>query len=362
MKVGNVLRSGCALIISLACCGSASADISVLPLGANAPALSSAHFPDRVHEFVWRNWNAVPPAKIAAILDTGEGEVTEMAVSMGLPAEADVPPAMRERGYVTLIRRNWHLLPYGQLLALLDMTPERLDEMLREEDFLWHKLGQTKPAAEPIVYAPPSDAAKARAAEIKAVVEADFGAALTEPGEPRFDFVRQLSTPVADFVAPVQAEGEKPFLRIVHSYVAVFGDPLMNPELNPYPDGFLQRLANNGINGVWLHAVLRDLAPGGETFPEFGADHETRLKNLRPSWHGRKPSGSIFIFTSMSPEACPTASSKTAQNSPAQRVGSSPPSAPPCPRCESGWATPWPTFSKRCPDSAVSTPSLRRKT
>lgn len=259
--------------------GTAYADVSILPVGPNAPALVSPYFPDRAHEFVWRNWDAVPPAKIAQILKTSEAEVTALAVSMGLPA-ANVSPVMRERGYVTLIRRNWHLLPYEQLLELLDMTAERLDEMLREEDFLWVKLGRTKPASEPVVYSAPTEAAIARAAEIRGVVEGEFGAAMGEPGEARFDFVRQLSTAVPNFTAPVAAEGEAPFLRIVHSYVAVFGDPLMNPELNPYPDGFLQRLADNGINGVWLHAVLRDLAPGGTTFPDFGANHETRLKNL----------------------------------------------------------------------------------
>ncbi len=55
----------------------------------------------------------------------------------------------------------------------------------------------------------------------------------------------------------------------------------MHPALNPYPDGLLQRLSAAGINGIWLQAVLRDLAPGGPTFPEFGADHERRLANLR---------------------------------------------------------------------------------
>src|SRR5690606_15503908 len=161
-------------------------------------------------------------------------QVTEIATSMGLPATPDVPPAMMERGYVTIIRRNWHLLPYEQLLQLLDFTPERLHVMLREEDFLWHKLGQLKPVAETLRYVAPSEAAKARAAEIRAVVEGDFGAKINEPGEPRFDFARYLSEPVPGFTPPpAPTEGEVPFQRIVHSYVAVFGDPLMNPALDP---------------------------------------------------------------------------------------------------------------------------------
>jgi hypothetical protein len=273
----------------------AAADIAILPHGPAAPAIASQHFPDRVHEFVWRNWDAVPPAKIAEVIGASVDEVTAVAVSMGLPEAVSVPPAMRERGYVSLIRRNWHLLPYEQLLQLLDMTPERLDVMLREEDFLWIKLGRTKPACEPVRFTAPDDAAKARAAEIRTVVESEFGAALGETGEPRFEFVRKLSTPLPGYVRP-EAAGE-PFLRIVHSYVAVFGDPLMNPELDPYPDGFLQRLSANGINGVWLHAVLRDLAPGGPTFPEFGEGWQTRLESLRAMVNRAKQFGvDIYLY------------------------------------------------------------------
>ena len=268
---------------------------SVLPHGPGAPAIASQHFPDRAHEFVFRNWKAVPPAKIAAILGASVPDVAALAVSMGLPAEADVPPAMRARGYVSLIRRNWHLLPYEQLLQLLEMTPERLDVMLREEDFLWIKLGQTKPACVPVRYIAPDATAKAREAEIRAVVEAEFGEAVHEPGVPRFDFVRKLSTPVPGYLK--LDGGVEPFLRIVHSYVAVFGDPLMNPELDPYPDGFLQRLSENGINGVWLHAVLRDLAPGGEAFPEFGDGWETRLENLQALVRRAKQFGvDIYLY------------------------------------------------------------------
>ncbi len=49
---------------------------------------------------------------------------------------------MKTRGYVTLIRRNWQLLPYEQLLELLEMTPEQLAFTLREDDYLWVKLGR----------------------------------------------------------------------------------------------------------------------------------------------------------------------------------------------------------------------------
>jgi len=252
----------------------------VLPEGDAPLALSAAHFPDRVHEFVWRNWNVVEPVRMAKLLGTSEENVVAMAESMGLPPAAPVPPEIKTRGYIAVLRRNWHLLPYDQLLELLEMTPERLDFSLREEDFLWVKLGTLKPKCERLRYSPPDEAARRRAAEIRRVVEQDFGEQLRLPMEPRFEFVRKLGSPVPGYAPPPATDGSVA-LRFVYSYLAVFGDPLKNPELDPYPDGFLQRLSSVGINGVWLHVVLRDLAPGGETFPEFGEGHAQRLANLR---------------------------------------------------------------------------------
>lgn len=276
-----------------------------LPQGDAKPALVSGHFPDRLHEFVWRNWMAVPPEKIAKILRASVHDVTAIAESMGLPPDVSVSPEMRERGYVTLIRRNWHLLPYEQLLELLDMTPERLSVMLREEDFLWIKLGSQKPICEPLRYSPPDEAARKRAEEIRHAVETDFGDEICQPAEPRFDFVRQLSAPLSSFTPPKQGDDSLKCLRLVYSYVAVYGDPLLNTKLNPYPEGLLERLANVGINGVWLQGLLRDLAPGGDTFPEFGVDHEKRIASLRALVERAKKYGiGVYLYIN-EPRAMP---------------------------------------------------------
>jgi hypothetical protein len=276
-----------------------------LPVGDAPEPVESRHFPDRVHEYIWRNWNAVEPAKLAKTIEATEQDVLDIAETMGLPAPSGDAEAMLKRGYLTLIRRNWHLLPYDQLLELLEMTPERLDHMLREEDFLWVKLGRRKPACAPLRFTPPDDAARKRASEIREVVEEAFGDALRQHGEPRFDFVRQLSTPIT---ANRPVSDERPAVRrLVYSYVAVFGDPLLNPELNPYPDGLLQRLAESGINGVWLQGVLRDLAPGGSAFPEFGADHEARLTTLRALVDRAKKFGiDVYLYIN-EPRAMPAA-------------------------------------------------------
>ncbi len=108
----------------------------VLPMGSAPAPIASRHFPDRVHEFVWRNWNAVAPSKLAKILGASAEEVAALAESMGLPPATAIPPEMKTRGYITLIRRNWHLLPYDQLLTLLGWDAQRLAYTLKEDDFL----------------------------------------------------------------------------------------------------------------------------------------------------------------------------------------------------------------------------------
>lgn len=249
-----------------------------LPAGSNPPALAFPHFPSRMHAVVWRNWNLVETGRIARVLETSAENVQAVARSMGLPAEAKVPANYRSRLYLSIIRRNWHLLPYEQLLTLLDMKSEQLSEILREDDFFWIKLGSLKPKCEKVVYVPPDDATLARCREIKAFIEKEFPARAGEEVERPLAFLEQLGKLVADAdVRPVKSEPAHP--RYLYSYFAVFGDPLLDPSLDPYPDALLQRYADLGVNGVWLHVVLRDLAPSAD-FPEFGADCEKRLANL----------------------------------------------------------------------------------
>jgi len=293
-------------VFLIPCAAKASAEETVLPYGDAPQPVSIGHFPDRLHEFIWRNWNAVEPAKLADILGASVEQVTAVATSMGLPAEPAVSPDLKKRGYATLIRRNWHLLPYEQLLQLVEMSPERLAFTLREEDFLWIKLGRLKPKCDPIHYETPSEAAKSRAAAIRGVVEEVFGSEISAPEAPRFDFVRQLRELPPSYTPPASVSITTDPRRLVYSYVAVYGDPLLTPELNPYPDGLLARLSEAGINGVWLQGLLRDLAPGGGAFPEFGADHEKRLANLRELVQRAKTFGiGIYLYIN-EPRAMPT--------------------------------------------------------
>ncbi len=295
---GAILVTG---LLSVAAASMAWAE-TILPMGSAPKPLTFPHFPDRMHTFIWRNWTVVEPERLAKVLSTSVENVREVAQSMGLPAAPPIAAEMRTRGYITLLKRNWHLLPYEQILTLLDVSAEQLAHSLREDDFLIHKLGALKPACEPLRYTAPDEAARKRAAEIKRTVQETFGDDINQPGEPRFGFVQKLSRPKlaegvkgtvpisresSHLTGPAEAKassdllrnGDSP-LRYIYSYFAMYGDPLMTPELDPFPDGLLQRLADLGINGVWMHVVLRQLAPS-ETFPEFGAGCDVRLANLR---------------------------------------------------------------------------------
>lgn len=269
-------------VLSLCAAGGSLTAETLLSEGKAAPEpIAAGYFPDRVHEFVWRNWNLVGPIRMAKLLETTEANILDLAASMGLP-QPSPPPEMVRRGYITLLRRNWHILPYSQLLDLVEMTPEQFAVAWREDDFLSYKLGFCKPKCQPLHYVPPTDAVRRREAEIRSVLEKELGQSIKESGEARFAFIDRLAKPLADPAgAPMACPTYDQPVRIIHSYFALYGDSLANPKLDPYPDGLLQRLAALRINGVWLHVVLRDLAPGGNDFPEFGAGCEDRLANLR---------------------------------------------------------------------------------
>ncbi len=302
------------VLVAVLCGAGAAIGQSPLPRGERSPEpLATPHFPSRLHAFIWRNWEVSTPARMAEVLSTSPENVEQVAASMGLPPHRPLTAEQQQRIYITVIRRNWHLLPYGQLLTLLGWDAHHLAETLQEDDFLWVKLGRLKPACPPLTYAPPDAQAEKRAAEIKALVEAHFGAALAEPGEPRFAFVEQLSElPAGDATASDaksadsrdDRQDQPAPIRFLYSYFAVFGDPLLHPELDPYPEGLLARLAEMGVNGVWLHTVLRQLAPG-DLFAGSEPHAAARLANLqklveRAARHGVK----VYLYMN-EPRAMP---------------------------------------------------------
>jgi len=252
-------------------------DLSVLP-GGHAPVPPPLpHFPSPAHAFVWRNWSLVPLERMARVLDATPDQLLATGRAMGLGRPPRISTAQWRRSYITIIRRNWHLLPYEQLLELLGWTPEQLAYTLREDDFLWIKLGSHKPACPPLRL-PESDAVHAAAArDIRRVMTEELPSASAPAGEPLFGFLEPLNAPCRAARRAVGRAALSP--RFCYSYHALYGDPLLEDEADPYPDGYLARLADTGVDGVWLQAVLHTLAPFPWE-PRRSARYQQRLERL----------------------------------------------------------------------------------
>lgn len=287
--------------------GAAPLDLSPLPTGEEKAAEPIPHFPNRTAAFVWRNWNLATLEAMARTLETSPEKIAQIAELLGLPPYKE-PTWEPDRVYITLTRRNWSILPYEQMLTLLDLEPTEFAEKLREDDFLWVKLGRLKPVCETLRFEEPNEADVAAMRKIAADVRETFGDELDAPEKPRFAFLDELGTldaeklTVEKTLAIEEETGEDGEINggasdgndenvaknasrfeicYLHSYFSVFGDPLLQDDAKLCPDGLLQKLSERGVNGVWLHALLRDLAPPTAEFPELGAKSDVRRATLR---------------------------------------------------------------------------------
>jgi hypothetical protein len=259
--------------------GSAGApSLADLPKGAAPKPVSFPHFPSRLHAFVWRNWPLVPVERMAEVGGARPADIRRLGAAMGLGKPPRITRDQQRRSYITVLRRNWHLLPYEQLLALLAWTPDEMAYTLREDDFLFIKLGNLKPQCEPLRFQPSDEKTQQRERAIAEIVRRDFPNGAADATDPLFSFVAKLSArhPTSGIREPVSDDS----IRFCYSYFALYGDPLLDTESAPFPDGYLARLAGAGVNGVWLQALLYKLAPFPWT-PKLSERYEERLKNLR---------------------------------------------------------------------------------
>lgn len=353
------------------------------------------HFPSRLFLFVWRNWELANSDRLAKVLGTSEKSVLRLGAMLGLPEKPRLTEDQLRRIYITVIRQNWHVLPHEQLIELLGWDRARYEFTLKEDDFLWSKLGLgVKPRCECLRYEEPSAHEARRAAEIRRIIREFFGTDFAKRGEAPFHFISELAStqtvtcrvprvrpsagefalagcmvlepeaPVAQAlvrswlaylraafgtklktvtrtggtagrtirfdIAPAGKMGEESFdvhcgdeglsvvasdpaglrqaiyhlqdlceenegpllprgswqrsrrvtPRYIYPYFALYGDPLLDRSIDPFPEGYLEKLGRRGVDGVWIQAVLRNLAPS-RIFSEFGEQWEVRLENLR---------------------------------------------------------------------------------
>lgn len=231
----------------------------LLPVGSAPAALEPAWFPSRLHAFVWRNWSLVPLERLATVVGSSVEDLASIGRSMGLEPARGLSDRQRQRAHLTILRRNWHLLPYEQILSLLGWKAGQLAHTLREDDFFFYKVGSLKPKCARLKWAPPTTAEAERAREIARWVREHFPNGRLEGDEQLFTFVENLQSFLPGVSSAARAVEGAP-LRIGYSYFAPTGDPLLDSARDPYPDGMLARLAAAGVNAVWLHVELGHLA------------------------------------------------------------------------------------------------------
>lgn len=105
------------------------------------------HFPTEWQAVIFRSYGWVPAGDIAAVLRCSEAEVEKNARLLGLPYEIGGGVKMR-RGYLTALRANWNLLPRHQLLRLLNLAESEFEKLWFEEDFLFVKLSKSAAAGD----------------------------------------------------------------------------------------------------------------------------------------------------------------------------------------------------------------------
>lgn len=162
----------------------------LLPIKENCE-LDLPHFPTRMQAFIFRAWETVSAKILAKVLRTTEENVTELAQSMGLPEQRNIDE-WRDKGYITIIKSLWHILPYEQLCEVLDWDEEKLAYTIKEDDFLNVKLGFFKPACEPIYYTPLTEEEKKKTKKIKETITECIAECAEEKEKLPFDFINDI--------------------------------------------------------------------------------------------------------------------------------------------------------------------------
>lgn len=224
------------------------------------------HFPTRHQAFLFRAYEYVPVSKIAQILGTSEENVRRAAAEMGL-SDDNPSDVWLTRGYITIIRRMWHILPYEQLLTLLDMDEETLARLLRDEDFLEIKLA-SKPRCECVVWRELSEEERQQTKAIKQIMST-----LDISGKAPFAF--DYRVPRLTFCGE-----ERIATRMIYAFSGLYQHAFDIDNTQFLSDEQLAAYQALGINGIWTQGLLSQLAPFPFD-PALSEGYEARLARMR---------------------------------------------------------------------------------
>lgn len=248
--------------------------------GIGKQALPTPHFPTKHQAFIFRAAEYVPMEKIARVLGTTEENVHAAADEMGLP-EYDPGDLWLKKGYITIIRRMWHILPYEQLLDLLETDAETFAVTLREDDFLDVKLG-AKPACEPVAWRELTVEERIRTQEIARIMKG-----IPLDGVPPFQFRYDLPK--------LELSGENAFdTRMIYAFSGLYQNAFDVDSRTFCPDEMLEAYSRLGVNAVWTQGILFRLTPFPFA-PELSEGWEKRLANLA-DFSGRLAAHGLKLF------------------------------------------------------------------
>lgn len=211
--------------------------------------LPENNFPTLWQAVLFRNIGFVPVDKIASVLKCSVSVVSAEAKRLGLE-HISYDENWEKLGYMTVIRNNWYLLPYNQLLNLLGFSEEKLDFILKNEDFFGEKLGGFKPELTEIVYEPLTKEQIEKTEQIACIIRREYSVSFAK----KFNFFNEDSKEISVL-------HERRGIRIVHGYLTPCGDVFSEDSEKYMPDALLEDYARVGINGVWVHAMLSTLSP-----------------------------------------------------------------------------------------------------
>lgn len=212
--------------------------------------LELPYFPNNFYGAVFRLWDMCGAERLARAFSVEPSVIEKAAADMGLP-QPQCPEVWAERGYLSVIRSAWHILPYSQLLKLLDMSEERLAEVLKNEDFFDVKLGNFKPYCEEIKPLPLDAEGKKRLERIRSAVTKYFSG--MSAGARPFDFFKKTEKS-----AETELDED---IRLIYSYCGLYASVLDNDISKSYPDELLQMYRATGVNAVWLPVLLQQMGP-----------------------------------------------------------------------------------------------------
>ncbi len=267
----------------------------MLPQIVTKKKMPEKQFPQAWQTVIFRNYGYISTDKIAKTLACDEETVVREAARLGL-GDVAYDKNWEEKGYLTLIRHNWYLLNYRQMMTLFGYSEEKLDFLLKEEDFFFVKLGWTKPDCPEIIYSPLTDEEIKETERIAKTITRFVAAPTAKP----FDFFGNTSLP------KTKVKAKKDGLRMVHGYITPGGDAF-SVDCDTYlSDELLNAYRSQGVNALWMHGLLSSLSyhPFKPSLSVGYEKRRTELKRLLAKCH--KYGIKLYLYFN-EPRCLPTA-------------------------------------------------------